>query len=466
MYDEMGRDLIEAEEAEAKALEAFTRLKAAKEAEIAAATAQKDMKEKELADLLAKAATAKEDLAATEEAKAADEELLANTKKSYEEETIAYEARSKVRGEEVVALGEALKILTEDDARDLFGKTMGDSFLQTSASASMKMERVAERAMRRLAKVARKQKDWALAALAVRARLGSKSSDRLDAFTKVIGAMDTMTKELKAQQQEEYEKSELCKEQLDKTEDEIKVKKNEEEDLADEHQSISSTIAALMKDIDDLKNDVSSMEINLKMAGENRKAENGLYQQSISDQRATINILNKALKRLEMFYGNSSLDLVQIREHRQEPGAAVAPPPPKPAGYEKSASSGGVMNVFMMIIEDASTVEADIQASEQKAQSDYATFTADTGASILANRASIAEQEKTLADSEASKSETEGSQLINGETLGKLNELLTAHHTDCDWLLQYLDVRQKARQEEMDAIADAKAVLSGSGFGK
>jgi len=460
MFDEMGRDLKEAEAAEAAAIAAFAKLSAAKKEEIAAATAQKKMKEKELADLLAKAATAKEDMAALEEAKAADEELLANTKASYEAETAEYEARSKVRGEEIVALGEALKILTEDDARDLFGKTMTDSFLQTSSSTALGMQRIAERAMQRLATVARKHKDWALASLAVSASL----DDRLDAFTKVIGAMDTMTKELKAQQQEEYEKSGLCKKQIDETEDNIYVKKNEEEDLASEHTSISNTIASVTKDIEDLSNDVSNSEVSLKQAGETRKSENQVFQQSISDQRATINILNKALKRLQMFYGNSSL--VEIHAHRQEPGAAVAPPPPKPKGYEKSASSGGVMQVFMMIITDAGEVEAEISADEQKAQADYASFTADTTASIQADRSAIAEKEQQLAEAEGSKSETEGSQLANGEALGSLNELLSAHHTDCDWLLKYYDVRQKARQEELDAIADAKAILSGSNFGK
>merc|ERR1711957_966676 len=90
------------------------------------------------------------------------------------------------------------------------------------------------------------------------------------------------------------------------------------------------------------------------------------------------------------FYGNSSL--VEIHEHRQEPGAAVAPPPPKPKGYEKSASSGGVMQVFMMIITDAGEVETEIAADEQKAQADYASFTTDTTASIQADRSAIAEK--------------------------------------------------------------------------
>jgi len=47
-----------------------------------------------------------------------------------------------------------------------------------------------------------------------------------------------------------------------------------------------------------------------------------------------------------------------------------------------------------------------------------------------------------------------------------LNGLLKAQHLDCDWLMKYFDLRQKARVEEMDAITDAKAVLAGADFGK
>ena len=42
-----------------------------------------------------------------------------------------------------------------------------------------------------------------------------------------------------------------------------------------------------------------------------------------------------------------------------------------------------------------------------------------------------------------------GPGLTNAE-LTKLGEFLTAVHGDCDFLLKYFDVRQKARAEEMD----------------
>merc|ERR1719291_531944 len=202
------------------------------------------------------------------------------------------------------------------------------------------------------------------------------------------------------------------------------------------------------------------MEISLKEAGEERKAQNELFQTSISDQRATINILQKALTRLREFYG-----FAQIKSH-QEPGAPAPPPPPKPSSksYERSGLSGGVVQLLMKIIEDAEAAEGVLQVSEQHSQKLYASYVADTTASIEANRDLIEEKEGHVAETESQKAETEEAQSANNQELDTLRNLLQAHHLDCDYILKYFNIRQRARAEEMDAITDAKAILSGADF--
>merc|ERR1719188_2274462 len=37
-------------------------------------------------------------------------------------------------------------------------------------------------------------------------------------------------------------------------------------------------------------------------------------------------------------------------------------------------------------------------------------------------------------------------------------------HAECDWLLQYFDARKAARASEIDALGNAKAVLSGADY--
>merc|ERR1712039_615590 len=85
--------------------------------------------------------------------------------------------RFKVRSDEITALTETLKILTADDARDLYENTMSFMQVNEASARAAAQDRAKERSMQRLAAVAKKNGNWMLASLAVRVRL--------DAFTKV-----------------------------------------------------------------------------------------------------------------------------------------------------------------------------------------------------------------------------------------------------------------------------------------
>jgi len=452
MRDETSRDLADAQRNDFRSEVSFQNLRAAKLAEIATATAQKKRKEAKLAETIAQAAEAKEDRQATQEAMEADQTFLAQMLKDCKFEDEEYAKRKKIRSEEAVAITETLRILTSDDARGLYASTI--SFVQLGSSLQ---DRRAERAMQRLATVARKHKNWALVSLAVRTQL--------DAFTKVKEAMNKMLAELQKQQKEEYAKWELCKSNIDKTEDDIKVGEQTKEDLDEKHRMLVNEIETLSQEIANLQQEDVDMQVALKEAGEQRKEQNGVYQTSIMDQRATTNIFNKALARLKAFYQTKSL-LQEGDEPENQPGRAIAPPPPKGSfkGYHKSGGAGAVTQLLMKVIENSEVEEKQLEMDEQNSQRLYGEFVSATTATIEAHRAAVEEKTARRSEAQAAKADTEGDQLANDNELAKLGELLAAHHMECDYLLKYFDIRQQARAEEMDAITDAKAVLSGADF--
>merc|ERR550537_671953 len=104
---------------------------------------------------------------------------------------------------------------------------------------------------------------------------------------------------------------EYCKKEIDQTEDTIKETEHTKADLEEKKLGIENTIETLKADIESLNSDIAAMEVSLKQAGEDRKAENQLFQASVADQRATINILKKALTRLQEFYNKKAL--MQVR---------------------------------------------------------------------------------------------------------------------------------------------------------
>merc|ERR1740120_264855 len=99
MGDEFARDLASAQKAELEALKMFQHLRAAKLAEISAATTSKNQKEAALADLLYNVAQTEKDLEATKNAMEADQEFLVQLTKNCKVEDEEYAARLKVRSE-------------------------------------------------------------------------------------------------------------------------------------------------------------------------------------------------------------------------------------------------------------------------------------------------------------------------------------------------------------------------------
>jgi len=304
----------------------------------------------------------------------------------------------------------------------------------------------------KILKVAKETKNFHLATLAV--------SAQLDGFTKVKEAMDKFMVELKKQQKDEYDKNEFCKKEIDANEDQTKVKTHEKEDLEDKETELETQIRVLTEEIDALNKEVGEMQVSLKRAGEDRKSENQDFQAQVADQRAVMNLLNKVLARLKMFYEKKSL--VQTG---QEPGAAVEAPPPKPKEYSKQGGAGSALQLIAMIIEDAKKEEAELVLAEQDSQEAYASMVVETNNCIAACQASISEKSEVKSTAEADKAETEAALISVNQELTSLKDLNIGLHADCDFLLENFEIRQKARKEEMDAIVEAKAILSGADFG-
>merc|ERR1719473_2476317 len=108
-------------------------------------------------------AEAKEDLEDTSTAMEADQAFLVDLKERCSVSDKGWEERSKTRALEIAAVGETIKILTDDDAHDLMGSTL--SLLQLS-STRRKEDLNREQASRMLLKSGTKSGRRALVQLA------------------------------------------------------------------------------------------------------------------------------------------------------------------------------------------------------------------------------------------------------------------------------------------------------------
>merc|ERR1719409_1060991 len=413
---------------------AYEDLKAAKESEISAGTDLSDTKTQELED--------------TRNSLSADQKFLMNLKETCQMTDQEWEERQKARAEEIKAVSEALAILSSDDAHDTFTSTF--NFVQ------MKVKKTADRENRDKASAllftaAKKYSNPRLAALATRVRL--------DAFTKVKAAIDEMIAALLKEKADEIKHKDFCTEGLNTNERETELKQRDIEELEAEISDLTTQIDELTKSIATLESEIAEMQTQLKRAGEDREMENKDFQGTVADQRATKELLNKALDVLKAVFAKKFL---QVSASTKQP--AGPPPPPGFKEYKQSAGAGGVMGMLEQIIRDTETLEAEAIKAESDAQKAYETYVKDTNKSIEEKTRDITNKTQEKATAEADKvAAEEAKETAMNEQQQLMNENADLHKS-CDFTLKNFEIRQTASDQEVEALRQAKAILSGAKF--
>merc|ERR1719327_961936 len=204
-----------------------------------------------------------------EKAAAGVEELSTAKKKEWAE-------RCKVRAEEVAAISEAIKILNDDDALDLFKKTLSLESVAASTSTrkfGLLQQRtsasVVSRARNMVAVMTRKGGPHKAQLELLEMSLKAKKVD----FSKVLAMIDCMEKVLKEEQAGDDSTKSFCDKDFEKSGAE---KKDTEEAIAASEAFIEETTAesaATAEEIAELQKEIKAMDKAVAEATEQRKEE-------------------------------------------------------------------------------------------------------------------------------------------------------------------------------------------------
>jgi len=450
MKETFETNLATSQKEEMENQKAYEDLKAAKEEEIAAGTSLADTKTQTLAATDEKNAQAKENLEDTENTLAADTKFLANLKERCANMDQEYAERTNTRQLEIQAVSKALAFLSSDEAHDLFTRTFNPALVQTQSVALSKRRNAISKV---LAQAAKKFADPQLSTLAVRARL--------DAFTKVKKSIQDMVDKLIKEKEDEIKHKDFCIEEINNNERDTEMKERDRDDLIAKIDDLSMQIDTLSKAIEVLKAEVAEMQVQMKRAGEDREKANKEFQMTVADQRATQKLLTASLGILKGFYDKAALVQKSKGAEKQLAGQA---PPPGFKSYEKNAASGGVMGMMSGIINDAKAMEAEAIRGEEDAQKTYEQFVMDTNMSIDEKTKDIVAKTEMKAKAEEDKVEA---QAERDTVLGELEQLANENadlHKSCDFTLKNFELRQTAREEEIEALKQSIAMFSGASF--
>jgi len=472
MNDEMTKDYETAVAEEAAAVKSYGELMAAKKSEIAALSKMLEEKLERVGTIGVEIAEMKNDLEDTSEGLAEDQKFLADMEKNCKTKTGEFEEEKKVRAEEVQCLAETVKLLNDDDALDLFKKTLpssASSFMQVQVSESA----MRSRAMNMLVQMKKRFPGGKHRLNFIALALHGKKIG----FDKIIKMIDELVATLKTEQKNDEDKVAYCEKEFDVSDDEKKGLERSIKDLETVISEAKESIQTLADEIVALEKGIKNTDKAVQEATEQRKEENAEYKELMAGNGAAKELILFAKNRMNKFYnpklykappkaeGEEAAAFVQIRMHRQEQQVAPPPPPETAAAYsKKSEESGGVMAMMDLLVKELDKEMTVAEAEEKNAQEDYETTMKDSAEKRALDAKAITDKEAAKAETQAALEKAKTDKKSAGKELGATLQYIHSLHLECDWLMKYFDVRKEARTSEIDALGKAKAVLSGADY--
>jgi len=485
MSDEMKKDLATAKDNEKSAISGFNGLVAAKAKEINALSKAIEAKTGRVGALAVKSSEDENELEDTQEDLAESQKFLADLSGNCATKKSEWAEYQKTQADESLALAETIKVLNDDDALELFKKTLpaGSSLLQVQVTSAGQRQ-VAINALK-------KSSDPRVELLAV-ALKGQQG------FDKIVKLISDLVVTLQKEQADDDQKKTYCGAQIDKTEDSIKVIKNGKADLDTAIEAEEEAIASLKTEIGSLTDGIAALDKEVADYTGQRKAEHEDFVSTLSANSAAVDLLKFAKNRLQKFYNPKLHKAAPARVLSEEDqitenfGGALAPtaapggiagtgisfvqvrnagdaaPPPAPeadlAYKTKAADSNGVLTMLDTIINDVEKENQIMDLTEKDSQKDYEKFMSDAQSKRAADASSLNNRKGALASTNSQLLSDQDS--LKAANINQMNteKGLAALHGECDWLLKYFDIRMEARTGEIASLAKAKDVLNGASF--
>jgi len=384
--------------------------------------------------------------------------------------------RARQESDELLALADTIKILNDDDALDLFKKTLpGASFLQVAVT----MKQVQEEAIRALSSVQKSGHRNVNLELISMALHGKKIN-----FDKVIKMIDDMVVLLGKEQVADDEKKAYCEAEFDKADDKKKALERSIGDLEKSLEEAKEGVSTLAEEIKVLEDGIVKLDREVAAATETRKAEHTEFVGTLAANQAAVKLIEIAKNRMNKFYNPKLYKPPPKRELTEEEritlnmGGTLAPtnPPGGIAGtgvsfqqtfarYKKQQEeSAGVIGMMDMMKADVMKEIQEMEFNEKDSQEEYEQMVNDAADKRATDTQSIEEKTAVKAGLEADIVKDSDQKASEEAELMATKQYIADLHADCDWLISNFDTRKEARTNEIDALKKAKAVLSGADY--
>jgi len=386
-----------------------------------------------------------------------DEKYFADLEAQCTTKSEEFEARQKMREEELEAIAKAIEVMSGDTVSGAAEENLrtftqtGKSFALLRAHAVAPNERAAavHRAMIFLQGRAKKAESRILANLAAKVTESGP-------FDKVVEMIKDLIQKLSTEAAEEADQKSWCDAELHNNKDTRDQKTEEVNRLTARSDMLHAQIAQLTSELETLSEQISELNLALKEATEDRAEEKAANDKAIADAKGAIPAVRSALKVLKDFYAKAASATALV----QQPSPAADAPGSWDSPYTgMGGSSKGVLGMLEVILADFVRLEQETTSTEAEAQTAFDKFASDSQADIDAKTATSKEKE-TLKLSKTRDLEDTGKDLKS--TQKELDAALAYHDElkpSCVDAGVSFSERAQRRQEEIESLQEALKIL-------
>merc|ERR1719333_1540540 len=418
-----------------------------------------------------------------------NEKFMANLQESCGTKEKECAARCKARDEEITAISEAISILNDDDALDVFKKAvpaalaqakvglLQRSGLHSKASSLRKAQAILEHVAARTSH--KSLMKLMLFTLSSKLKHHAKHKTTFTAmkFDEVTKMVDDMVEiEGKEQAEDDTEKP-WCNGEFDKASKEESGEKAEISSLEATIAEQNDQIASLDEEIKTLTAEIAELDKAVADATEQRKEEHEDYLESVQLGSTATQLVEKAKNRLNKFYNPVLYKAAPIKEMTMEEKILTAgggfvqrtsrvAPPPAPETFgeykKKGEKSSGVISLMDEILSELNTDMKDAEFEEKNSQKDYEALMSESKDTRAEKMNGITNKEAAKAEIQAKQIPTKEKEKGDEEDVENIEDRVDNLHKDCDFILENYDERKEARSQEIEGLNNAKAVLAGA----
>lgn len=427
--------LSDARNAETKSRQSFDMLKQSIEDENGFGKKDFEKAQKGLSAAKGKKSNAEGDLSMTHKQVKEDTKALDDLHTACMSKAQDYEASVKSRTQEMHAITDAKKLLSES-VGGADEQTYGSaSFLQVSRSETSGPQHV----VRIVRDLALKQHSRVLMQLSQRMSATFSSQNGADPFAKVKGLITDMISKLEDQGDAEASHKAYCDKEMAETKEKEEDKTTDIESLTTKIDQMNSAVSKLKGQIRDLSNSLSELATAQSEADKLRSSENAEFVKVKADLEEGVNGVQAALKVLKEYYASDDSD-----DH----GAA-------------SGAGAGITGLLEVIESDFSQGLAEAEANEESAASTYKQETDENQVETVSKQQDVKYKtqevtslEKQIADAQADRTGTQSE-------LDAVNEYKASLVKQCVAKPESYDERKGRRTAEIAGLKDALSTLEG-----